>query len=180
MNRTFFIYLLLTSFLTHSIFAQKLSVEELIVLNKKSELQISGILQRQHWKYHHATNYFSEVKNQSLYSKQTSEHPVSLEFLKFNYIHLLHDTYIELIVIDSVRYQELVGEVTTKFKVQKDSLNINDEALEVYANKEHTFIFKKKYTEKLKLYRYHFFLYNTETYQTLKRKMEYRNFWSEE
>lgn len=177
--RQFIILLILTWGISATSIAQRLSVEELLALNKKTELQLSGILQRNGWKYHHTYNYFSEGKQQAVFSKQASEDPVSLEFLKYNYVHLLHDSYLELVIIDSLRHQELLQEVMNSFSVQKTSILISDDSVTVYANDQYSFLFKEKYSEKLKLQTYHFYIYNTPTYITLKRRQDYQDFWSE-
>jgi len=159
--------------------AQYLTVEELVVINKKNETQFSGLFTRFNWKHHTTMNYYKEGKSQTIFSKKMSESPLSLEFIKYNYLYDLYDSYLELVVLDSVRIMNLRQEVIHKFKAHEEILPIHEDSVDVYIHPEYIFIFSEKYSERHKLKRYHLFIYNSATYHTLKRKKEYLEFWSE-
>lgn len=166
-------------FFSNSIFAQKFLLEELIVLNQKSEYSLSGILQKNHWKHHYTKNDSNSLPRQ-YYSKKMTEDPYSLEIIKHTSLPLHNDSYIELIILDSIRWEVLKLEAEKKFTSQHTELKLNDKKIDVYLTDKYAFLFYKKTSTKNKLTRFHISIYNLSTYNALMRQQEFMEFWGED
>lgn len=154
------------------IYAQVFSLEDLIVLNQKNDLQLNGFLNRYNWKIH--ANY--SQNHVRFYSKKISESPNSIEFIKQQDLHNYNDSFIELIVLDSMRWRALILEAEKLFKATHSTIHVKSDSIDVYVSDKYAFLFFRK-TFRHHTPRYHVAIYNYDTYIELFNSKEYHDFW---